>query len=249
MECAASVWGMRRTIRYKVGAIMTAGAVAAALIAGARSQTDEAAVIRGVDAAVRARFEGIAGYTVTERYTVYRGSDETHPAAAMTVKTTYRKDSGKSYNVLSQSGSAIILKFGLTPLLENEKRINDPANRESSWLTSANYDMKLKSGQTEQVNGHECLVIAIEPKHKAPNLLIGTLWVDARSYTIVRIEGTASKRPSIWTGPPLMSRDYAVIDGFSEATRARAVSDSTLFGRSVVTIDYDGYQIERSGQR
>ncbi|MGB6689701.1 MAG: hypothetical protein WBE76_17835 [Terracidiphilus sp.] len=207
-------------------------------------QPNASSVIQGVDRAVMARFEGIEGYTVTEHYAVYRGQDEIHPAAAMTVKTTYRKDSGKSYQILSQSGSGIIIKFGLDPLLENEKRINDPADREASWFTSANYEMKLKSGQTERVNGHDCLALSITPKHKAANLLIGTIWVDANDYTILRIGGISSKRPTIWSGPAHMVRDYAEFSGFSEATHARAVSDSTIFGRSIVTIDYDGYQIE-----
>jgi len=210
----------------------------------AQTPPDDAAVIRGVDAAVRARFEGIAAYTVTEHYAVFRGADHAHAAAEMTVRTAYKKESGKSYEVLAQSGSAIIVKLGLNPLLENEKRINDPANREASWFISANYDMKLKSRQTEQVNGHDCLAIAIEPHRKAPNLLTGTIWVDAKDYSIVRIAGTASKRPSIWSGPAQMTRDYEKVCGFSEATHAQAVSDSSIFGETMVVIDYKDYQIE-----
>lgn len=212
----------------------------------ALTQTDGAAVIRAVDAAVKARFDGIAAYTVTEHYAVYRGSDKVHPAAEMTVRTNYQRNTGKSYTVLSQSGSGIILKLGLNPLLDNEKRINDPANREASWFTSANYEMSLKSGQTQQVNGHDCLAVAIQPRRKAPNLLIGTMWVDARDFSIIRIEGTASKRPTIWSGPAQMTRDYGKFDGFSEATHAQAVSDSSIFGQTMVTIDYTDYQIQLS---
>jgi hypothetical protein len=229
-----------------LAAMTTAACLAHLSTAAAAEQPDSAAVVRGVDAAVRARFDGIAGYTVTEHYAVYRGGDQTHPAAEMTVKTTYKKDSGKSYAILSQGGSGILLKFGLNPLLENEKRINDPANREASWFTSANYEMKLKSGQPEFVNGSECLAVSINPRRKAPNLLVGTIWVDAKDYTILRIAGTASKRPTIWSGPPQMTREYAKYDGFSEATHARAVSDSALFGQTVVTIDYQNYALELS---
>jgi outer membrane lipoprotein-sorting protein len=204
----------------------------------------QADVIRGVDAAVQARFEAIAGYTVTERYAVFRGADEIHPVAQMTVKTTYRKDSGKTYQILSESGSSIFLKFGLKPLLENEKRINDPRYREASWFTSANYDMRLKSPAVSQVNGRDCLALAIAPKRKAPNLIAGTIWVDAKDYSIFRIEGDATRSPTIWSGPPHMMRDYASVSGYAQATHARAVSDSALFGRTEVTIDYTDYQIE-----
>ena len=88
----------------------------------------------------------VLGFTDIEHYSVYRGRDETHPVAEMTVKDTYRKGVGKTYTILSQSGSGIVMRFGLKPLLDNEESINKPGNVEKSWFTSANYEMKLKPG-------------------------------------------------------------------------------------------------------
>jgi hypothetical protein len=42
-----------------------------------------------------------------------------------------------------------------------------------------------------------------------------------------------------------MMRQYVDIDGYGEATHARAESDSFLFGKTVVTIDYKDYRIQR----
>lgn len=207
-------------------------------------QLDNAAVTGKVDAMIRARFDAVASFTVTEHYTVFRGADETHPAAEMTVKTIYQRDTGKSYSIVSQSGSTIIRKFGLEPLLENEKRVNDPAEREASWFTTANYEMKLKTGAKEKIDGVDCLAIAISPKHKAPNLILGTIWVDAADYQILRIEGTGSKSASMWSGPAHVMRQYAKFSGYSQATHARAESDSSLFGRTIIVIDYKDYQVE-----
>jgi hypothetical protein len=41
-----------------------------------------------------------------------------------------------------------------------------------------------------------------------------------------------------------MTRKYADMNGFAQATHARAESDSFLFGPTVVTIDYRDYQIQ-----
>src|SRR5208282_1272653 len=101
-------------------------------------QLDESSVIQHIDAAVKARFDGIESFTVIEHYAVYRGNNEPYPMAEMTVKTLYQRDSGKSYTILSKSGSEIIQKMAFGQLLENEKRINQPGNREASWFTSAN---------------------------------------------------------------------------------------------------------------
>lgn len=197
-----------------------------------------------IDAEVQARVANVAAFTDIERYSVYRGGDEVHPAAAITVKVTYRKGVGKSYTVLSQSGSALIRRFGLMPLLENEKDINRPGKVENSWFTSSNYEMKLQSGTVVRLNGRACYALAIAPKHKAPNMIEGTLWVDATDFSIVKVEGTASQKPSIFAGTTHMMREYMNIDGYPMATRARAESDSLLFGRTIVTIDYSDYHLE-----
>jgi hypothetical protein len=236
-------------IRLWSFAVIAALTLTSLCAAAKGQQPDEAAIIRGVDAAVKARLDGIARYTVTEHYAVFRGDDEVHPAAGMTVNTTYNRETGKSYAILAESGSAVLQKFVLHSILENEKRINEPGVREGSWLTSANYEMKLKAGGTERVDGRDCFVLSINPRQKAPNLIVGTLWVNTEDESIVQIKGTASKSVSSFTGPADVMRQYTMIDDFAEATHARAVSQSFLFGRTVVTIDYSGYKIERRATR
>ena len=220
--------------------LLIASGVAAA---GAQSP-DQAAIIRQVDAAVAARVDNILEYTAVERYSVYRSGDETHPAAEMTVRDTYKKGVGKEYTVLSQSGSGLILHFGLKPLLENEQTINQPGNVEKSWFNSANYMMKLNSAAVQNLNGRNCIALDIKPKEEASNLIIGTMWVDARDGTLVQIEGVASKNPSAFSGTIRMMRQYTNINGYSMAVHARAESDSALFGRTVVMIDYSDYKLE-----
>ena len=131
----------------------------------------------------------------------------------------------------------MIRSLGLDPILQREKEINLPGNVEHSWITSANYEMTLKPGSIQLLDGRNCLVLAINPKRKAPNLIIGTIWVDAKDYTIVRLEGIASKAPSVFAGATHMMRQYANIDGFAMATHARAESSTFLYGRTVVKID------------
>ena len=232
-------------LRRSRSGIANALLVLAVGAAAAPGQTpSESEIIQSVDRAVTARIHGIAAYTVTEHYAVFRNQDENHPVAEMTVRTTYRRETGKSYAILSESGSSVIRKFVLNTILENEKRINEPGIREGSWIVSANYEMKLKQAGTARIDGRDCYVLAITPKRKAPYLLEGTIWVDSSDGTIVRIEGESSKSPSVFTGPTQMSRQYANIDGFAEATHARAESNSSFFGKTTVKIDYSGYRIE-----
>lgn len=215
------------------------------LIASApKARQLDAAVIRDLDTANQARFDKVLGFTDVEHYSVFRGDDQTNAAAEMTVKMTYKKGLGKDYAILKQSGSSLIQKFGLQPLLENEKSINNPARVAQSWFTSANYEMHLKPGVTQTVDGRQCLAIAITPHQKAPNMIDGTLWVDAASHTLVEVEGIASKSPSFFAGSTKVTRHYIIMQGYAMATHARAESSSTLFGHTVITIDYSDYNFQ-----
>jgi hypothetical protein len=205
---------------------------------------DPVAVIQRIDDNNRARYSNVLGFTVIEHYSVFRGKDQTHPAAEMTVKTTYKKGVGKSYEILSQSGSDAIHKFGLRPLLEHEERINEPANVEASWLTSANYQMKVSVGEKRIIDGRDCIAVFLSPKRKAPNMIDGTLWVDASGNSTVEVEGTASRSPSVFAGTTKMMRRYSNIKGYAMAKYSRAESNSFFFGRTVVVIDYADYDIQ-----
>ncbi len=207
-------------------------------------QPDPATIIQHIDSANHARYDNVLGFTVTEHYSVFRGKDQTHPTAEMTVKTTYKKGVGKTYVVLSQSGSDLIQRFALRPLLDNEKAINDPATVEKSWFTSANYQMQVKPGVIQTIDGRNCIALAITPNRKAPNMIEGTLWVDANDNSNVEVEGVASRSPSVFAGTTKMMRRYANISGYAMATHARAESNSFFLGRTVVIIDYSDYQLE-----
>jgi hypothetical protein len=216
-----------------------------AITAAARAQKpDAAAIIRDLDAASQSRFENVLSFTDVEHYSVYRGADQMDAAAQMTVKVTYKKGVGKTYQILSQSGSELVIRYGLRPLLENEKAINNPATVAQSWFTSANYEMKLKPGVSQMIDERPCLGLAITPRRKAPHMIEGTLWVDARDHTLVQVEGLASKSPSIFARTTHMMRRYANMHGYAMATHARAESSSLLFGRTVVIIDYSDYKFQ-----
>ncbi len=239
--------------RRRTTIIRASFAASLLIIAGIRAvhtQTpDQAAAIHLIDEAVATRVDKVFSFTDIEHYSVFRGSDETHPVAEMTVRDSYQKGVGKKYTLLSESGSGIVLRFGLKPLIDNETAINQPGKVEGSWFTSANYVMELKPGGAQKLNGRNCYVFTIRPRRAAPNMVAGTLWADAKDGTLVQIDGVASKKPSVFAGATHMMRRYANIDGFAMAMHARAESSSALFGRTVVVIDYSDYHLQLRGTK
>ncbi|HMG84092.1 MAG TPA: hypothetical protein VK574_00025 [Terracidiphilus sp.] len=233
-------------MRFSVVRRITGSLFAVLFITGAphAQESDGPAIIRDLDAANQARFDNVLSFTDVEHYTVFRGTDQTNPAAEMTVKMSYKKGVGKDYVILKQSGSSLIHKFGLQPLLENEKSINNPATVGQSWFTSANYEMHLEPGVIQTIDGRQCLAVSITPRRTAPNMIDGTLWVDAINHTLAEVEGVASKSPSVFAGTTKMMRRYRIMQGYAMAIHARAESSSTLFGKTVIVIDYSDYHFE-----
>lgn len=207
---------------------------------------DVTTVIHGVDTSVKNRMDRLRDYTVTEHYVVLRGKDETHPAAEMLVQTVYRRQTGKSYTILSQSGSSLWRNEVLGTLLDNERKMSQPGNLETALINSSNYEMKLDTDPRENLNGHDCLVLDITPRRDSEYLFKGKLWVDTRDYDIVQLKGTASKSAFFLARAADVSRQYDEISGLPMATHAEAVSGSALLGQTVVKVDYFNYQIDLS---
>lgn len=214
----------------------------------AAQEIDSAAVIQGIDRSVMHRDNNVLGYAVTERYTVFRNGENAHPAAEMSVKTTYTKDAGKSYQILSETGPALLRKEVLERALENEKSLNEPANRTHELITSANYEMAVEG--REAVNGRDCFRVAIVPRQSVAYQFKGRIWVEERTGDIVRLEGVANKSASILTGPAQVVRNYAEVDGFPMATHVSATVSSMLLGPTRMEIEYTGYAVtQKAGNR
>ena len=103
-----------------------------------------AAVISGIDASVQARETNLLGYTVTEHYTVFRNHDEQHPAADMVVKTTYRKDVGKNFSIVSAEWIAAAAQNARRGAGNGKEDDRCRPIGPRALITPANYEMTVK---------------------------------------------------------------------------------------------------------
>jgi outer membrane lipoprotein-sorting protein len=213
----------------------------------AENRLSDAEIIQRIDAAVRAREDAVAGYTVTEHYALYRNNGA-QSVADLTVTEKFQRGTGKTYTTISQSGSAFLRGAVLERVINGEKEMSQAAIRDSVLVTSANYEMH-PNPDTVQVNGRPCIVVDLKPRRKSPHLFNGKAWVDAKDFTVVRLEGTSAQNVSIFTGETAIARDYSIIDGQPMAVHAEARSHSFLMGDFVLKIDSTGYQIQLQPKR
>lgn len=221
--------------------ISMVGAYVPRLTAGSQKESE---VVAAVDRAEEDRETKLLGYSVQESYALFRRADA-DPSAVMDVATTYAKNKGKAYSIVSESGSRTA-RFVLRKILQNEEQLSRGQNRNDLLITSRNYEMSLSDPAVHQLDKRDCLVLQIKPRKQSPYLLDGKIWVDATNYHIVRVEGTAAAGSGL-AGRPTIERDYTDIDGVPVAVHAKSVSSQLLLGDTVLEIRYQNYRLNVSG--
>ena len=203
------------------------------------SGADASELNRIIDGMIRrqeAQLEAIASYTRIQSYSVT--SARFGARATREVRIHSDRIKGKSYEIISRSGSTVIQNRVIDGLLDAEIR----SSLGAELLTRANYSFRLL-GQ-EDPGGGNCYVLETIPTHKDTRLLKGRIWVDTEDFSVMRVEGRSSESPSFWVGKPVIVRDYTRIEGYSWATRAHSHVENLLLGKSELVIEYSDYQFE-----
>ncbi len=164
--------------------------------------------------------------------------------AEMQVLTSYVSPNRKEFRVISENGSKFLLDHILNKLLESEKDYQ--LDQSDSDLSPRNYEFKLLG--TERSNNDTLYLIEITPRRKAKYLCHGEIWVNARDFGIVRLEGQPAKNPSFWISHTQMANTYQKLGDFWLPVHKDASSDVRLGGKAVLTIDYSDYRITQNSK-
>jgi hypothetical protein len=161
--------------------------------------------------------------------------------AEMVVKFTFRAPNSKEFTVLSQTGSKFVIDHVFKKLLEGEQEALKGENRRDTALTRQNYDFEL-AGYDTTPDGAQ-YVLKLLPKTKNKFLYRGKIWVDAKDFAVVRIEGEPGKNPSIWIKKTGIAHRYMKVDGFWLPAENHTESFIRLGGKATLSIEYQDYKI------
>lgn len=184
------------------------------------------------------RAERLRSYHGTRLYAVeYRGFPGDR-SASMLVNVTYEAPR-KTFTIVSEEGSKLLLKRVLRKLVESEQEADQ--NRRDTGLTENNYRFQLVG--TEAVDGRQCYVLDVDPKRKDKFLYDGKIWVDVEDFAVARIEARPAKNPSFWISRTNIEHHYQKHGEFWLPATNRSTTKVRLGGEAVLTIDYREYQI------
>src|SRR5271166_4346761 len=189
-------------------------------------------------AAALTRLEGTRVYRVQ-----YRGFPSDHDAE-MVVHVIFHAPSSKEFTVVSQTGSKFIGDRIFKKLLEGEQEAANEENRRRSALSTENYDFTMAGYEDSPEGGR--YILDLLPKTKNKFLYRGKIWVDAKDFAVVRIEGEPGKNPSFWIKKTEIAHRYVKVNDFWLPAENHTESLIRLGGRAILSIEYRDYKITKA---
>ena len=161
--------------------------------------------------------------------------------AEMVVKVSFRAPNFKEFSVVSETGSKFVIDHIFKKLLEGEQEASKGDNRQDTALTRKNYDFAIV-GYENAPEGPQ-YVLSLTPKSRNKFLYRGKIWVDARDFAVVRIEGEPGKNPSMWIKKTQIAHRYKKVGGFWLPAENHTESFIRLGGKATLSIEYRDYKI------
>jgi hypothetical protein len=248
---------MRRACRHRAATgvlgvlylILLPGAVQAQLGDAAGSSVKGgplavAEVVRNLERRNAQRAAALEEFAGTRVYRMqYRGISGDRDAE-MVVTMTYRAPDAKQFSIVSEEGSKFIVDHVFMKLLEGEQEAASEENRRLTALSTENYDFALAGYEGAGDDGR--YVLDLFPKTRNKFLYRGKIWVDAKDFAVVRIEGEPGKSPSFWIKKTEIAHRYVKVNDFWLPAENHTESLIRLGGRAILSIEYKDYKITRA---
>lgn len=180
-----------------------------------------------------------------QRYSVpstYRVKDvKGKVSAEVKVLLRYRAPDTKEFKIISEKGSKLIRSRVFKPLMELEVETAAGRNRFDSSVTPDNYTFKLLG--EEDVEGAHCFVVETTAKREDMYLFNGKVWIHAADFAFVQVAGQPTQTPSFWIKRVDFVRRYQKLKEFWLPRQSESITQVRMFGKNILTIDYDQYEI------
>jgi hypothetical protein len=185
------------------------------------------------------RRSALHDYTVLRTYQVVDVNGKVH--AEEIGRMEFFSPDKKTFTVTSESGSGLIRRMALNPLINSEIEAASGKEHHDSAISNDNYSLNLLGEQ--QLGPYRCFVAEAVPKRKDKYLFEGKVWIDVNDYSVVRIEGHPAKKLSFWIQHADFVRQYQKIDGFWLPEKDQTLVQVRLYGKKILKIEHRNYVV------
>jgi hypothetical protein len=207
--------------------------------AGVPADLTSAQIVEQIEQHSQAQTGELKSYKALRHYVAEYSGFSTRIEGKMDVEVNYDAVTGKSFRIVSQSGSHLLCEKVLKRAVDSEKEAS--RDKGSTALTQANYRFQL--GGIESVAGRPAYILEVEPLTASKFLYRGKIWVDAADFAVVKMETEPAKSPSFWIARTLIHYSSAKTDGFWLPQQMRSETKVRIGGTALLTIDYGSYSV------
>jgi outer membrane lipoprotein-sorting protein len=161
--------------------------------------------------------------------------------AEMVVNVKFQAPETKEFEIVSATGSKMLIDRVFKKLLQGEKDAFEAENQKRIAINQENYEFTLV-GYEEAPRG-PAYVLSVKPRTKNKYLFQGKIWVNAEHFAVVRIEGEPAKNPSFWIKDTKIETLYLNVNDFWLPAHNHSVTAVRLGGHADFSIEYKDYRI------
>ena len=176
-------------------------------------------------------------YQVIREYRLL-GAKDSKANSEVVAEVNFRPPAPGDYRIQQSSGSDRGLQV-VRRLLDHEAERSSQTYKARTALNRDNYDFDYIGEGI--VDGQACYLLALKPKRKEKELIVGQAWVDQHSFLVRQIEGELAQSPSWWIKKVRVKLAFDDRGGTWMQTNMEAVADVRIVGPHTLTsriLDY-----------
>jgi len=190
------------------------------------------------------RAEALLAYQSTRVYRLeYKGFPGSRKAE-MVVNVKYQAPGTKEFEIVSTTGSKVLIDRVFKKLLESEKEAFEMENQKRIAINQENYEFAmigLENGPAGPV-----YELSVKPRTKNKYLFQGRIWIDAEHFAVIRVQAEPAKNPSFWIKDTKIETLYMNVEDFWLPAHNHSVTAVRLGGHADFSIEYKDYRITNS---
>jgi MoaA/NifB/PqqE/SkfB family radical SAM enzyme len=167
------------------------------------------------------------------------GNSRLHKWATVKIRLDYVAPGQKNYCILEHSGSPLIAKRVIYPIIEAERQSAVPQTRALADINRNNYTFRPAGFDAEE----NAYVFEAIPNLPHRYQFRGRIWVDAETFGMKRVRGAPAVSPSFWVRRTEFTHEYQQFGAFWLPVRHHSQAELRLFGTSTLDIGYGAYRL------
>ena len=178
-------------------------------------------------------------YIVTRDYQLF-GKERYNAKSQVIADITFVPPDHKKY-VIEQTNGTGLGETIVRRMLESETEV--AKDYRATDISPDNYDFRLV--REEDLSGQNCYVLELLPRRNDKNLLRGSIWVDAHTYLLHRVDGGPAKSPSWWLKEVRIQLLYGAVGGMWLQTASEATAEVRILGQHTMVSRDVKYEVSQ----